>query len=101
MNLFPHNQKAVDAVMANFKTSDRAAVVHCCGSGKSHIGGAVTENFKNVLIVAPNDHVLGQASKTAPKAECRTYAWISMQDFGNFRRLHREEYDTILKTYLS
>lgn len=80
MILLPHNKKAADAVMANFETSNRSAVVHCCGSGKSFLGGAVAANFHNVLIVAPNDHVLNQASKAAPNAECRTYAWISMQD---------------------
>lgn len=40
MKLYPHNQKAAEAVMANLKTSDRAAVVHACGTGKSLICGA-------------------------------------------------------------
>lgn len=79
--LFKHNQRAYEAVMARFNAgNDRAAVVHATGTGKSYIGGAVAEHFNNVLIVAPNEYVLNQAASVAQKAECRTYSWISQQD---------------------
>lgn len=80
MELLRHNKEAYESVMAHFNNSDRAAVIHATGTGKSYIGGAVAENFKRVIIVAPNEHVLGQASKSAPHAECVTYSWLTFQE---------------------
>lgn len=63
MKLFPHNQKAYEAVMNAFAVQDRAAVVHATGTGKSYIGAAVAEHFSNVLIVAPVAFILKEHRK--------------------------------------
>lgn len=63
MILFPHNQKAYEAVMNAFAVQDRAAVVHATGTGKSYIGAAVAEHFDNVLIVAPVAFILNEHRK--------------------------------------
>lgn len=80
LNLLPHNQSAYEKVMEHFKTHQKAAVVHATGTGKSFLGGAVASHFRNVLIVAPNEYVLEQASKTASHAICKTYSWLSIQE---------------------
>ena len=63
VKLFPHNQKAYEAVMNAFAVQDRAAVVHATGTGKSYIGAAVAEHFSNVLIIAPVAFILNEHRK--------------------------------------
>ena len=63
MKLFPHNQKAFEAVMNTFAVQDRAAVVHATGTGKSYIGAAVAEHFSNVLVIAPVAFILNEHRK--------------------------------------
>lgn len=58
--LLQHNKAAYDKVMAAFKTSDRTCVVHPTGTGKSYLIAAVSESFRNVLILGPNTFVLEQ-----------------------------------------
>lgn len=80
MELFSHNQQAFEAVISHFNNDkQKAAIVHATGTGKSYIGGAIAENFKNVLVVAPNEYVLDAASAVAKHAECRTYSWVAQQ----------------------
>ena len=58
--LFPHNRTAYQKVMQAFETADRTCVVHPTGTGKSYLIAAVSESFKRVLILGPNDFVLEQ-----------------------------------------
>ena len=58
--LFAHNKTAYQKVMKAFETSDRTCVVHPTGTGKSYLIAAVSENYKNVLILGPNIFVLDQ-----------------------------------------
>ena len=59
-NLFPHNKTAYQKVMRAFETTDRTSVIHPTGTGKSYLIAAVSESFKNVLILGPNAFVLDQ-----------------------------------------
>lgn len=78
MELYPHNQEAYEKVMAHFESGARkACVIQATGTGKSFVGGAVAEHFDNVLIVAPNNYVLEQASLVTPEADTATYSLIS------------------------
>lgn len=82
MKLYKHNEEAYNKVMASFKTNNKAAVVHATGSGKTYIIAAVAENFRKVLIVAPNNFVLDETRKVCHSGcEFRTYASV-MYDEG-------------------
>ena len=61
--LLPHNKTAYTKVMKALETSDRTCVVHPTGTGKSYLIAAVSESYKNVLILGPNNFVLGQVGK--------------------------------------
>lgn len=64
MNLYPHNQKAADAVMSSFRSgSKRAAVVHATGTGKSYIIASVAKHFKKVLVVAPREFIIHEIQR--------------------------------------
>jgi len=74
-----HNEAAYKKVMTSFETSDRTCVCHPTGTGKSYIVAAVTEHFKKVLILAPNNFVLRQQKSVIPwrkDIEYRTYQWL-------------------------
>ena len=58
--LLTHNKIAYQKICKAFETSDRTCVVHPTGTGKSYLIAAVSENFKNVLILGPNNFVLNQ-----------------------------------------
>lgn len=61
MHAFKENQK-------------RVAIVHATGTGKSYVISTVAQNFKRVLVIAPNDYVLNETQKVC-HAGCdfRTY----------------------------
>lgn len=81
MKLYPHNQKAYEAVIKHFQDGHRkAAVIQSTGTGKSYVGGAVASHFKKVLVVAPNDYVIEQATSTAPHADSATYSFLSINE---------------------
>lgn len=55
----------------------RVAIVHATGTGKSYVISAVAENFKRVLVIAPNNYVLNETQKVC-HAGCDflTYAYL-------------------------
>lgn len=58
--LLPHNKAAYQKVIKAFEAADRTCVVHPTGTGKSYLIAAVSESYKNVLILGPNTFVLNQ-----------------------------------------
>jgi superfamily II DNA or RNA helicase len=58
--LLPHNKAAYQKVVKAFEAADRTCVVHPTGTGKSYLMAAVSESYKNVLILGPNTFVLNQ-----------------------------------------
>lgn len=83
MRLYPHNQRAYEAVMSAFETQDRAAIVHATGTGKSYCAAAVVENFSKALVVAPNNYVLGETKKVCKEGtEFKTYSSITYNTDG-------------------
>ena len=96
--LLSHNKTAYQKVMKAFETSDRTCVVHPTGTGKSYLIAAVSENYKRVLILGPNNFVLGQVHqvlewrdrlKDAGTVEYMTYSLL------NFTESPRTDYDMI------
>lgn len=73
--LYPHNQKAYEAVIKSFNEGNRkACIVHATGSGKSFCIAAVAKHFSNVLIIAPNNYVLDETRALIKKAHFQTYS---------------------------
>lgn len=58
--LLSHNKVAYQKVVKALETADRTCVVHPTGTGKSYLIAAVSESYKHVLILGPNDFVLNQ-----------------------------------------
>ena len=80
--LLSHNKTAYKKVMNAFETSNRTCVVHPTGTGKSYLIAAVSESFKNVLILGPNEFVLTQVRNVLEwrkqGVEYMTYAWLNL-----------------------
>ncbi len=77
--LLSHNKVAYQKVMRAFETSDRTCVVHPTGTGKSFLIAAVSENYKKVMILAPNDFILDQQKKEIAwhkGVTYRNYQWL-------------------------
>lgn len=55
-----HNKIAYQKVINAFNSTNRTCVVHPTGTGKSYLIAAVSEKYKNVLILGPNVFVLNQ-----------------------------------------
>lgn len=87
MNILPHNQKAFEAVMQSFDGgSQRAAVIHATGTGKSYVIAAVASRFTNTLVVTPRDFIIEDMRKVfndndidSPRT-FRTYASLLFND---------------------
>lgn len=81
--LLSHNKTAYQKVMKAFETSDRTCVVHPTGTGKSYLIAAVSESFKRVLILGPNDFVLDQVHEVLQwrkDIEYMTYSMLMYMD---------------------
>ena len=78
LSLLPHNEAAYHKAMSHLETHRKVAVVQPCGTGKSYVGGAIASHFKKVLVVAPNDYVLGQAVATTPHADTASYSYLAI-----------------------
>lgn len=89
--LYPHNQEAYKKVSALFRTSNRAAVIHPTGTGKSYIIERLAADFHSVLIVAPNQYVLNETRQRDIVAEFDTYPGIVSRN-----KFKRNEYDLIV-----
>ena len=84
IQLLKHNKIAYNKVLEAFEKSQRTCVVHPTGTGKSYLIAAVSERFKNVLILGPNVFVLDQVQdvlKWRKKGvEFMTYQMLSLMD---------------------
>ena len=91
--LLSHNMAAYQKVLRALETADRTCVVHPTGTGKSYLIAAVSEGYKNVLILGPNTFVLDQVHdvlKWRKKGiEYMTYSML------NFTENPRTDYDLV------
>ena len=82
--LLSHNKTAYQKVTKAFETSNRTCVVHPTGTGKSYLIAAVSENYKNILILGPNVFVLDQVHDVLrwrkEGVEYMTYSLLIMKD---------------------
>lgn len=82
--LYTHNKAAYAKVMRAFETTDRTCVVHPTGTGKSYLIAAVSESFRQVLILGPNIFVLDQVHNVLnwrkDGVEYMTYSLLMVKD---------------------
>ena len=62
-NLLPHNRLAYQMVMQSLSKHDRTCIVHPTGTGKSYLTAAVSEKYKRILILAPNNFAIDEVKK--------------------------------------
>ena len=78
--LLSHNKTAYQKVMRAFEASDRTCVVHPTGTGNSYLIAAVSESYKRVLVLGPNDFVLNQVRDVTgwhKGVDYMTYTWLN------------------------
>ena len=82
--LYDHNKTAYQKVTKAFETADRTCVVHPTGTGKSYLIAAVSENYKKVLVLGPNQFVLDQVADVLKwrkrGVEYMTYALLTFTE---------------------
>ena len=82
--LYDHNKTAYQKVTKAFETADRTCVVHPTGTGKSYLIAAVSESYKKVLVLGPNQFVLDQVADVLKwrkrGVEYMTYALLTFTE---------------------
>jgi superfamily II DNA or RNA helicase len=61
-SLLEHNKTAYRKVTEALQSANRTCVVHPTGTGKSYLIAAVSEGYKQVLVLGPNTFVLDQVA---------------------------------------
>lgn len=70
INLKKHNEKAYQKIKDMLKETDRAAVVHPTGTGKTYIALKwIEETSGKTIYVAPSNHILNQVKEDVEKAK--------------------------------
>jgi superfamily II DNA or RNA helicase len=74
---YPHNEAAVEAVLAGFEKTDRGQVIMACGTGKTLVALWVTERIRSdrTLVLVPSLSLLAQTLRewSANKAHDFTF----------------------------
>lgn len=62
MNLYPHNQKAYDALVGMLEVRNRACVIQPCGTGKAIIAFHYAQEHpeERILWLSPNEYILAE-----------------------------------------
>lgn len=83
IKLKKHNRETYKKVLEIFKRSDRAAVIHPTGTGKSYIALKLLEDNKNkkAIYVAPSNSILHNIKKNIFESG------MNMSDFPNLKRI--------------
>lgn len=94
MTLYSHNQAAYEKITQAFSVTNRAAIVHATGTGKSYIIARVTEDYSRCLIIAPNIFVLNETRKICREdVEFATYAsMMHQQSFNKYDFICLDEF---------
>jgi len=83
IDLKPHNVEAYDKVKENFTRSNRVAVIHPTGTGKSYLALKMLEENKErkAIYIAPTNAILHNVKKTIFESG------MDMKDFPNLKRI--------------
>lgn len=83
IDLKPHNVEAYEKIKENFTRSNKVAVIHPTGTGKSYLALKMLEDNKGkkALYIAPSNAILHNVKKTIFDSN------MNMQDFPNLKRI--------------
>lgn len=93
IELKKHNEEAYDKVKTEFEDSNRVAVVHAMGTGKSFIALKLIEDNqdKKVLYLAPSNAILHQIKKSAIEEEGKMFGNVTRMTYQKLNNLSEEE----------
>lgn len=74
--LYQHNIDAYRKVKESFRGTDRAAIVHATGTGKSYVIEKIARDYARVAVIAPNNYVLSEIRKREIRADFYTYPTV-------------------------
>ena len=92
-SLLEHNKTAYRKVTEALQSANRTCVVHPTGTGKSYLIAAVSEGYKQVLVLGPNTFVLDQVADVL-KWRKRGVEYMTYQTLNQTENPHTD-YDLI------
>ena len=94
IELYPHNEKAYQAVKKMFETSNKAAVIHPTGTGKTPIAVKVINDYKDkkVLYLTANYQILSKFGTTLKEFDIKPsdVPYLKGQIYSNLLGLDNE-----------
>ena len=96
ISLKKHNEEAYEKVKEMFKESNKAAVVHPTGTGKTYIALKwIEESQGKTIYVAPSNHILNQVKEDIEKA--RENGEISEEQYKRYKEVKYVTYTSLME----
>ena len=96
INLKKHNEKAYQKIKDMLKETDRAAVVHPTGTGKTYIALKwIEETSGKTIYVAPSNHILNQVKEDVEKA--KESGEISDEQYKRYKEVKYVTYTSLME----
>ena len=96
INLKKHNEKAYQKIKDMLKETDRAAVVHPTGTGKTYIALKwIEETSGKTIYVAPSNHILSQVKEDVEKA--KESGEISDEQYKRYKEVKYVTYTSLME----
>ena len=96
INLKKHNEEAYQKIKDMLKETDRAAVVHPTGTGKTYIALKwIEETSGKTIYVAPSNHILSQVKEDVEKA--KESGEISDEQYKRYKEVKYVTYTSLME----
>ena len=96
ISLKEHNEEAYQKVKDMFKESNKAAIVHPTGTGKTYIALKwIEESQGKTIYVAPSNHILNQVKEDIEKA--RENGEISEEQYKRYKEVKYVTYASLME----
>ena len=96
ISLKKHNEKAYQKIKDMLKETDRAAVVHPTGTGKTYIALKwIEETSGKTIYVAPSNHILNQVKEDVEKA--KESGEISDEQYKRYKEVKYVTYTSLME----
>ena len=96
ISLKKHNEEAYQKVKDMFKESNKAAIVHPTGTGKTYIALKwIEESQGKTIYVAPSNHILNQVKEDIEKA--RENGEISEEQYKRYKEVKYVTYTSLME----
>lgn len=97
ISLFPHNQKAYEALLDVLEMEHRGCVIHPTGTGKSFIGFKYCEDHlgQTVLWLSPSEYIFKTQCESLRAAGGELPGNITFMTYAKLSMLEPEELDSL------